>query len=237
MPNANQQQPQNQGIGAALSGLTTALHKMFMGLSTTFKTLFQSILSSLGPLLLLVLAIEPLTALLEGILEPFELLIPVFEEWGMIIGSLLYPIMDSIIPILVSLTPLLIGIVEVALPILEILPAIVAVLIPVIEFLVKLIVVFTTISSVAATAAKEIITVLLGIQEALFSVFFGFKSAILDNLISFFRTLKEGVTAGFTNIVDAILVFFRIKKAETENEYSASSASSASHRTGMEESY
>lgn len=77
--------------------------------------------SSLGPqMLALTLAIKPIMALIQGILEPFDIIIELFGAIGQIIGLLLIPIIMPIAKMLIAMMPPIMAIVQMLIPLIDI---------------------------------------------------------------------------------------------------------------------
>ena len=77
-------------------------------------------LGALGPqMLAMTLIMKPISALLEGLLEPLEPLIDLFGMVGEILGLLLVPIVDALMKVLMPFMPLLMEIVMALMPLIE----------------------------------------------------------------------------------------------------------------------
>ena len=77
-------------------------------------------LAMLGPqMLAMTLIMKPISALLEGLLEPLEPLIDLFGMVGEILGMLLVPIVDALMKVLMPFIPLLMEIVMALMPLIE----------------------------------------------------------------------------------------------------------------------
>lgn len=77
-------------------------------------------MASLGPqMLALTLVMKPLSALMEGIMEPLEPLIDLFGMVGEVIGLLLVPIVQALMEALLPIMPMLIAIVMALMPLIK----------------------------------------------------------------------------------------------------------------------
>lgn len=97
-------------------GLTTGKPT---GLSKEFSKSFAKA-AALGPqMLALTLVIKPLSALLQGLLEPLEPIIDIFGAVGDILGLLLVPVVTAVMKILLPILPALTDIVVSLLPLID----------------------------------------------------------------------------------------------------------------------
>lgn len=167
----------------------TAMKKVGKGVFGSMKSLF----SSMGPqMLALSLVMEPLMALLNAILEPFELLNPIFEEWGVILSQLLYPIILALLPVFQELTPAFIAIVNALMPLIPLLTSVVGWLVPVANVLSGIIVTLASLVEIVTTA----ISTLTFVTELI--------RMMLEFLSNGIGLVLASINSGFQNIVGIV---------------------------------
>lgn len=91
--------------------LTNTLGGVFNSLTMPAKNMGKVMGGAIGSvapqMMAMKIALEPMNALINGILAPLEPLTEIFGAFGQIIGTALMPIMQEIIPILLSFMPIL----------------------------------------------------------------------------------------------------------------------------------
>jgi hypothetical protein len=90
---------------------TTTRGNLFPGLAKQVKQIadpFKGAMMSMGPqMAMMALVMAPVSALLEGLFEPFEMITEIFGAYGQVLGQMFYPILLAIQPILLSFLPIL----------------------------------------------------------------------------------------------------------------------------------
>ncbi len=170
-------------LGAGPGKLLGGLMGGFKGATIGMGGAMMGGLKMLGPqMLALSLVMKPIGALLNGFLEPLDMITDIFGAFGEILGILLLPIMLELNKILLPLMPLLMSIVQALLPVIQIL-------------------VFPL--TLLAGIMQILVPIVTGFVNALGTItnFFG---ALWENVMSFFDRLFEPLISGLNAWSDGI---------------------------------
>lgn len=181
------------------------------GIGAMFKSIGKTMSAAFGPIALIMQILGPL---INAFLEPLEMLSPLMEEWGMILSSLLVPIMFALMDAMGPMTPMFISLVFALMPIVDILVSLINMLSPVLVILTVVVTTLLTWIGVVTTLASSVTVFFTVIQVGLSGIrdkFTAFAGNIIADAVGFGdklrNTFKDAIEKIVTGIKDKFEIF------------------------------
>ena len=193
-----------QPSGGTAAPPAKGIKKLFLGMKSGMKGMgaaAKGILSSVPQLALMAIVLEPLTALLGAFLEPLEMLTPLFESWGSMLGQLIIPIALALMEVLMPFTPMIQALVSMLVPLIPLLILIFKIMNPIIFVLPFIIDAITMVANVLT-----IVTVAIGGVVEIANTFI---DNVIKGIADWLGGLWDLVSTWAGNIVAAIVNWVR----------------------------
>ena len=155
------------------------------GIKALFSSIGSSMKAAFGPMALIMQILSPL---INAFLEPMDLMSPLFEQWGMILSQLLYPIILALMPALEQLTPIF--------------ESLIFALMPIVMVIVNLIVALTPLLSLISMVVTVVFSWIGGLTS-----FLGIFSMMLAHVQNFFQNMKNVAQTWVSDAINGVKNF------------------------------